>query len=117
MFEREFVSEKRPGIEFAARNGCKSILQAFEITGGFAFVGIDDIESAPIPKLHVDLPRPVLMIPSDDEAAADFRQFAGKIKRFCKPGCFDRAIAKIAVGKFLNLFDDSAFFLDRKSVV
>src|SRR5205823_13954724 len=44
------------------------------------FVRVDDIESAPVPQLHIHLPRPILMIAGDDETSVFARQLGGEIR-------------------------------------
>src|SRR5690625_33389 len=106
------MGEKRFRIEIARFESSKCGVETVEIFGGISFVGIDDIETAPVPELHVDLARTILMITCDDETAADFCQFAGKIERILESCRFDRDIAKFVIGQFFDGFDHFPVFVE-----
>ncbi|MDP9771286.1 UNVERIFIED_ORG: hypothetical protein QE434_000075 [Rhizobium sp. SORGH_AS 755] len=68
---------------------------------------IDDIKPAPVPQLHIDLARPVLVIAGDDQPAAFGRQFACEIKRPLFAHRFDDTIAEAPVSQLPDTFNDA----------
>src|SRR5690606_39164315 len=73
---------------------------------GIAFMSVDDVYAAPVPKLHVHRARAVLMETGDDQPAANARQLAGQIQRPLLAGAFEGARAQSTSGELLDPRDD-----------
>ena len=65
---------------------------------GIALMGVDDVEAAPVPQLHVDLPRSVLVVAGDDQPTAFGCQLGGKIERPLLADSLDHPLAKASAG-------------------
>src|SRR3954447_11529135 len=70
-------------------------------------MGVDHVEAAPVPELHVDLPRPVLVVAGNDEATALARQLGRKIERPLLADRLDDAVAEGTAGELLDGADDA----------
>src|SRR5690606_6528488 len=80
-------------------------------------VRVDDVEPAPIPELHVDRTRPVLVIAGDDQPAALARQLRGEIERPLRADALDDALTHPALRQVPNLADDGLMILERDPLV
>ena len=74
--QRKLMCVKRRRIERAAAHGFDGDFHSVEINFWIPFVRVDDVESTPIPELHVYRARPVLGITGKDESPAFAREFA-----------------------------------------
>src|SRR5207302_186438 len=71
-----------------------------------ALVGVGDIESAPVPQLHIHLPRTILMIAANDQPAVFTRQLGGEIERPLLADRLDHSVAEFPAGQFPHSLDD-----------
>ena len=70
----------------------------FDVDARVALVRVDDVEAAPVPALHVDLARPVLVEARDHEPAAHARQAARRGRAAaCMPTGLDHDVARLVV--------------------
>src|SRR5947209_2431046 len=76
-------------------------------------MGIDDVEPAPVPQPHVYLPRPILVITSDDQAAALARELSCEVERPLFADRLDDAVAERAAGQLFYLADDRVVIVHR----
>src|SRR5690606_11630613 len=63
--ERKGVGVERIGIQPPGGNRGDRLAHSLDIDGGIALVRVDDVQPSPVPELHVDLARTVLMVPGD----------------------------------------------------
>ena len=91
-------------IEHPGGNRINRGLHTEFIDFGIAFMRVDDIQAAPIPELHIYLPRPILMIASDDQSASFGCELGGKIERPLFAHGFDHCITKSPLGQLLDRF-------------
>ena len=101
-FEREDMGVERARVEAAGGHGVDGVADARHVDLRVALMGVDHVEAAPVPELHVDLPRPVLVVAGDDEATALARQLGGKVERPLLADRLDHAVAEGAAGQLLD---------------
>ena len=94
-------SGKRVGVERLRVQACPraTASTAAAIPRGIwrvALVRIDHVQAAPVPELHIDLARSVLVIAGDDQPPALAREFGGEIERPLRAHGFDHHVAKRA---------------------
>jgi hypothetical protein len=58
---------------------------------------VDDVESAPVPELHVYLSWSILVITGNDESSAFRSEFTGQIQRLLGARSFDHTLATTPV--------------------
>src|SRR5438270_6760459 len=109
------MSIKRAGVDHAIFDRGNRGADALHVDLGVAFVGIDDVETAPVPELHVHLAWSILMESGDDEPPAFSRQFACKIERVLLADRLDDTITQKAPGSFFDGSDDSITIIHWKS--
>src|SRR4051812_14733524 len=97
-----------PRIKLAVSDGSGGVADALEIHFGVAFVRVDDVDAAPIPELHVDVPEAVLVIAGDNQTAAHGGEFSGKLERPLVAGDLDDSIAPIISRESSHLTEDAA---------
>ena len=73
-----------------------------------ALVGVDHVEPAPVPQLHVHLARTVLVIAGDDQPAALGGEFGGEVERPLLAHRLDHPLAEAPPVRALHLLDDRA---------
>src|SRR5690242_10208223 len=96
-------SEVQVAIDYGINGGA----QPCHIDLRVSLMGIDDIETTPIPKLHVDLAWLILMVAGNEEASTNARQFGGKIQRPLGANRFDYTITAFIARQFFDLIDNS----------
>ena len=60
-------------------------------------MGVHDVEAAPVPRLQVDRPRPVLVVPGDHEPAARGHEPRRRVERSLRPRRLEHAFATLPV--------------------
>src|SRR3954469_10023637 len=100
--EWEPMGIKRARIELPAADRLDSIADALHVNSAIALVRADNVEPAPVPKLHIHLPEPILVIARNDQSSPLFGQLPGKIERPLLTRGFDHDITEFAVGKVFH---------------
>ena len=96
---------ERRRIESAGRDQTRRLLDAARINRRVALVGVDHVETTPVPRLHVDAARAVLMEARDHQAAAHARECAGEIQCLLLAGGLDHTVAQDAAGQRVDLLE------------
>ena len=91
------MSVEKFGVQRAFGQPIGSGLDPGDRLARIALMGIDDIDAAPVPKLHIDPPRRVLMISRNDEPAANGDELASQVERLLFTGGFNDTRAPGAV--------------------
>src|SRR5437868_2034673 len=94
-------------IQQAAFDHTNGRPHALEINSGITFVRVDHIKTAPVPKLHVDLPWAVLMVTGNDESTAFAGEFSRNIERPLLADCFNDYVAKLTIRQAIHFVDDA----------
>src|SRR5947209_9171803 len=100
------MSAKLAWIEHPGLDRGNSGAHSAEINVGIALMGVYHIDSTPVPKLQVDLPRPILMVPSDHQLGSRRRQLRREIEWPLLSHSFDHSFAHASRGKFTHTFDN-----------
>ena len=106
ILQAKLMGEERVRIELSLATASTAARMPL-LNLRIAFVRIDHVQAAPVPELHIDLARPVLVIAGDDEPAALSGEFGGQVQRPLLPDRFDHAVATPPSVNFLDPGDDS----------
>src|SRR5205814_10280127 len=82
-----------------------------------AFVRVDDVDAEPVPLLHVDAARAVLVITGDDETSALGDDVGGDVERPPRADAFDDALGAAPVRQFANAIHDRLVIAHRNRFV
>ncbi len=96
-FRAENHECRKFGVQRAFGQPVGSVSYSGDRLARIALMRIDNIDAAPVPKLHVDPTRRVLMISRNDEPAANGDEPASRIKRLLFAGGFNDTRAPGAV--------------------
>ena len=77
----EGVRVEGAGVETAGGDGVHGFAHALSIDLRIALVRVDHVETAPVPKLHVDIARSILVVSRHDKPAPLARQFRSEIEQ------------------------------------
>src|SRR5215212_8958584 len=91
LSQLEGVRVERPWIHRTGLHRNNRFAHRCDIHFRIAFVRVDDVEAAPVPELHVDLSRTILVITRDHESPTLTRKLACQIQRLLFAGRFDYA--------------------------
>src|SRR5690606_26228777 len=83
---------------------------------GIALVGVDHVDPAPVPELHVDLPRSILMVPGNDQPPTFTGQLTRQLGRPLLTDRLDHAVAEKTSGKRLRLLYDPVVVVHHEGV-
>jgi hypothetical protein len=100
-------------VENAARHGINRSPDPLDVYIGISLMGVDNVEPAPVPQLHVDLAGAILMVARDYQASADSRKVGGEIERPLRSNCLDHPLGPLAAGQLLHLADDLVVVVQR----
>src|SRR5207237_6207725 len=89
------------------------VLHAAHVIARIAFVRVDDVDAEPVPALHVDAARTVLVVAGDDEASTLADQIAGDVERPLCADAFDDALGAAAVGQLVDVPRDLVAIVHR----
>src|SRR5947209_18423170 len=70
LVQGEAMRDQPGDVELAGANRLHRLAEPGRVHRGISFVGVDHVEPAPIPQLHVDRAGSVLVIAVDDQTAA-----------------------------------------------
>ena len=111
------MGEQRLRIEPAGRHRSDGFANTLHINLLLALMGVDYVEAAPIPELHVDLPRTVLVISRDDKSPPLPRQFRGEIEWPLLADGLYHAVTEGAGGEIAHPLDDGVMILERNDLL
>ena len=96
---------ERCRIQQSRRYRAHCLPNAVDVNSRIPLVGIDYVESTPVPKLHVNLARSTLVITGNNEAAALARELTGNIERPLFSRALDNNVAEFAVREVFDVLD------------
>src|SRR5690606_18043280 len=95
--ERQRMREQREGIELSAQHRCYRTLDAAAAARERAFMGIDHVERAPVPLLHVHLAQSVLVVAGNYQASMLGCERTRQVESLLHADCFDDAFVPSAI--------------------
>src|SRR4051812_14116958 len=92
-------------IELSAADSSNGCFDPFAINPRLPFMSVDDVKTAPVPKLHVDLAHSILMVTGNDQPPALARKFTGEIQRCLRTRSLDDVVTPFSSGPLFGGFN------------